>query len=314
MILKISREIKTALLVLASIALFVWGYGFLKGNNIFDKSIRYYVEYDNVEGVTTSSNVTINGLVVGKVSKIQIQKETGKLLVELFMTNPIQISKNSTAYIYSSGFIGGKDIAIELDFKDTNYAESGDYLNSGVKLGMIDGLGDQLDPIQKKLQEVLDNANTMLVSINSILDEKTQADLKATMNDLSSTMASVNGLLATNKPKLDKTMNNLTVMSENFVQLSDSLANLEINKTFAKLDAATNNIDKLLAGVERGEGSIGKLMKDEQLYKNLENASKELEQLLHDVKENPKRYIHFSVFGKKGTPYVEPVEASTISN
>lgn len=314
MILKISREIKTALLVLASIALFVWGYGFLKGNNIFDKSIRYYVEYDNVEGVTTSSNVTINGLVVGKVSKIQIQKETGKLLVELFMTNPIQISKNSTAYIYSSDFIGGKDIAIELDFKDTNYAESGDYLNSGVKLGMIDGLGDQLDPIQKKLQEVLDNANTMLVSINSILDEKTQADLKATMNDLSSTMASVNGLLATNKPKLDKTMNNLTVMSQNFVQLSDSLANLEINKTFAILDAATNNIDKLLAGIERGEGSIGKLMKDEQLYKNLENASKELEQLLHDVKENPKRYIHFSVFGKKGTPYVEPVEASTISN
>lgn len=314
MILKISREIKTALLVLASIALFVWGYGFLKGNNIFDKSIRYYVEYDNVEGVTTSSNVTINGLVVGKVSKIEIQKGTGKLLVELFMTNPIQISKNSTAYIYSSGFIGGKDIAIELDFKDTNYAESGDYLKSGVKLGMLDGLGDQLDPIQKKLQEVLDNANAMLVSINSILDEKTQADLKATMGDLSSTMASVNGLLATNKPKLDKTMNNLTHMSENFVQLSDSLANLEINKTFAKLDAATNSIDKLLEGVERGEGSIGKLMKDEQLYNNLENASKELEQLLHDVKENPKRYIHFSVFGKKGTPYVEPVETNAVSN
>ena len=314
MILKISREIKTALLVLASIALFVWGYGFLKGNNIFDKSIRYYVEYDNVEGVTTSSNVTINGLVVGKVSKIEIQKGTGKLLVELFMTNHIQISKNSTAYIYSSGFIGGKDIAIELDFKDTNYAESGDYLKSGVKLGMLDGLGDQLAPIQKKLQEVLDNANAMLVSINSILDEKTQADLKATMGDLSSTMASVNGLLATNKPKLDKTMNNLTHMSENFVQLSDSLANLEINKTFAKLDAATNSIDKLLAGVERGEGSIGKLMKDEQLYNNLENASKELEQLLHDVKENPKRYIHFSVFGKKGTPYVEPVETNAVSN
>lgn len=314
MILKISREIKTALLVLASIALFVWGYGFLKGNNIFDKSIRYYVEYDNVEGVTTSSNVTINGLVVGKVSKIEIQKGTGKLLVELFMTNPIQISKNSTAYIYSSGFIGGKDIAIELDFKDTNYAESGDYLKSGVKLGMLDGLGDQLDPIQKKLQEVLDNANAMLVSINSILDEKTQADLKATMGDLSSTMASVNGLLATNKPKLDKTMNNLTHMSENFVQLSDSLANLEINKTFAKLDAATNSIDKLLEGVERGEGSIGKLMKDEQLYNNLENASKELEQLLHDVKKNPKRYIHFSVFGKKGTPYVEPVETNAVSN
>lgn len=306
--MKISREIKTALLVLASIGLFVWGYGFLKGNNVFDKSIKYYVEYDNVEGLTTSSNVTINGLVVGKVSKIEINKNTGKLLVELFMTNPIQISKTSTAFIYSSGFIGGKDIAIEPDFKDTDYAASGDYLSAGVKLGMLDSIGDQLDPLQQKLQEVLDNANEMLTAINAVLDENTQMELKATMSNLGSTMSQVNGLLVSNKPKLDKTMDNLTVMSANFAQLSDSLSQLEINKTFAKLDAASSNLDKLLHGIENGDGSIGKLMKDEQLYENLEQASKELEQLLRDVKENPKRYIHFSVFGKKGTPYVDTKE------
>ncbi len=311
--MKISREIKTAVLVLAAIALFVWGYGFLKGENIFDKSVKYYVEYENVEGLTTSSNVTINGLVVGKVSRIDLQSNSGKLIVEILMTKPIDISKSSVAYIYSPGFIGGRDIAIEPDFASTDYADSGAYLKSGVRLGMTDKLEDQLDPIQKKLTEVLENANKMIVSVNAILDEQTQQELKGAVSELKGTLANVNGLMVSSKPKLEGTLTNLNHTSANFSKLSDSLTALDINATFAKLDAASANIEELLSGVERGEGSIGKLMKDEKLYTNLENASKELEQLLRDLKENPKRYIHFSVFGKKATPYQTEVEEVTVN-
>lgn len=308
--MKISREIKTAILVIAAIALFIWGYSFLKGKNLFDNSTKYYIEYDNVEGLTTSSNVTINGLVVGKVSKIDLQKDTGKLRVEIVMNQPIDIARSSVAYIYSPGFIGGRDIAIEPDFSSTDYLESGAYLKGGVHAGLTDKIGTQLDPLQKKLDEVLANANQMLLSLNQILDEDTQIGIKAAVSDLNGTLANVNGLLATNRPKLNQTMDNLNYMSGNFSKLSDSLAALDIKATFAKLDAASGRLESLLNGIEEGEGSIGMLLKDDRLYDNLANASKEMEELLRDLKEHPKRYVHFSLFGKKAKPYEAP-EAET---
>lgn len=304
-ILKMSREIKTAILVIVSIALFIWGYSFLKGKNLFDNSTKYYIEYEDVEGLTTSSNVTINGLVVGKVSKIELQ-DTGKVRVEILMNHSIDIARSSVAYIYSPGFIGGRDIAIELDFSNTDYLKSGAYLEGGVRVGLTDKIGTQLDPLQKKLDEVLANANQMLLSLNRILDEETQIGIKAAISDLNGTLANVNGLLATNKPKLDQTMDNLSYMSGNFSKLSDSLVALDIKATFTKLDAASVKLESLLNGIEEGEGSIGMLLKDDRLYDNLANASKEMEELLRDLKEHPKRYVHFSLFGKKAQPYEAP--------
>lgn len=311
--MKISREIKTAILVLSAIVLFIWGYSFLKGKSLFDNSKKFYVVYENVEGLTTSSNVTINGLIVGKVSKIDIEKNTGKLVVELQMTHPFEVSKTSVAYIYSPGFIGGRDIAIEPNFTDENIAQSGDFLNTEVKKGITDKLSEQLDPIQKKLDEVLANANTMILSINSVLDVQAQSDLKNTLAQLNAAMTQVNGILATNKPKIDGALTNIDQASANFSKLSSSLNSLDINGTFAKLESASSNIDAIMAGIEKGEGSVGKLLKDDQLYTNLTQASKELEQLMQDLKLNPKRYVHFSLFGKKATPYQVSSEIDTAS-
>ncbi|MVX36754.1 MULTISPECIES: MlaD family protein [Myroides] len=301
--MKISREIKTAILVLGAIALFIWGYSFLKGKNVFDNSTKYYVEYENVEGITTSSNVTINGLVVGKVSKISIDQNSGKLVVELLMTNPIQISKSSTAAIYSPSLIGGKAIAINPKFGDTDYAQKNDYLKGEVVPEMTDKLLGEIEPLKAKVELVLENANQMLVAVNSIMDEQMQANLKQSVVELQGTLAGANRMLATAGPQLDGTMKNMNKMSSNFADLSTELNSLDIQSTFSKLDNATGNIDKLLADIQSGKGSVGMLLKDEQLYKNLEGASKELEQLMRDLKENPKRYVHFSLFGKKATPY-----------
>jgi len=315
--LKISREIKTAILVLSAIMLFIWGYSFLKGRSLFDNSMKYYVLYDNVEGLTTSSHVTLNGLVVGKVSKITIQENTGKLIVEISMTNPFDVSKSTVAYIYSPGLIGGKQIGLEPNFADKELAESGDYLNGQIRMAFTDQLGEQLDPLQKKLELVLENANKMLAAVNSILDEKAQQDIKNTLANLDNTLANVNsitknvdGLVVNNTAKLNTTMGNLSNASGNFSKLSDSLTALDITGTFAKLESASNNIDQIIGGIEKGEGSVGKLLKDEELYRNLNQASKELEELLSDLKLNPKRYVHFSLFGKKAPVYT-PKEVET---
>ncbi|MHC5202261.1 MlaD family protein [Myroides sp. LJL119] len=301
--MKISREIKTAILVLGAIALFIWGYSFLKGKNLFDNSHKYYVEYQNVEGLTTASVVTINGLTVGKVAKINIDQTTGKLVVEIIMNNPIQISKQSIATIYSPSLIGGKAISIDPKFGTTDYADNGDFLKGDVQPEMTEQLVGQIEPLKQKVEVMLENTNKMLSSINSILDEQMQTDLKQAVNNLNGTLAASRKLMSSTQPKLDTAMDNLNVISGEFASFSEKMNKLDIQSTFDHIDSATGNMDKLLANIQSGQGSIGMLLNDQQLYSNLANASKELELLLRDLKENPKRYMHFSVFGKKAIPY-----------
>lgn len=306
--MKISREVKTAILVLGAIALFIWGYSFLKGRNIFDNSTKYYVEYDNVEGLATSANVTINGLTVGKVSRIDINNQTGKLTVELLMTKPMPIGKESIATIYSPGLLGGKGIMIDPKFGSTEYAESGQTLKGSIQLDITEKLISEIEPLKVEIEKIMSNANTMLVAFNSVLDEKTQADLRNSIAELNGTLAGANRLIAGVEPQMKGTMKNLNTMSQNFVEVSQDLKELDINGMFNNLEKASSNIDKILADIENGNGSVGKLLKDEELYKNLTGASKELELLMRDLKENPKRYVHFSLFGKKAEPYKEEIK------
>ena len=125
--MKLTREIKTAVLVIVSILLFIWGYNFLKGKDLFDSSTRVYVVYDNVAGLVNSAPVTLNGLTIGKVNSINIQPD-GKLLVEMQITTDFPIAKSSIAEIYDSGLVGGRQIAIKPNFQDKNFIKSGDYL------------------------------------------------------------------------------------------------------------------------------------------------------------------------------------------
>lgn len=313
--MKISRELKTAILVLSSLALLIWGYNFLKGSDLFGSSKKFYVNYDNVEGLAPGAGVTISGLVVGKVNSI-ILNEKGKLLVEILMTNPIEVPKSSKALIYAPGFIGGKQISIEPNYADTNMAVSGDFLASGTQLGMLDSLGEKADPIAKKLDSVLLNVNTLVKSINNTLDPVAQKNLQNALAELNKTMINANGIttkfdriVTNNEGRIDGIMTNFNATSKNLNTLSNDLAQSDIKAIIGKFDNAASNLDKLLADIDKGNGNVGKLMKDEALYNNLNKASKELNQLLEDVKLNPKRYINISVFGKNPGQYVEPTSS-----
>ncbi|MBA5791313.1 MCE family protein [Flavobacterium sp. xlx-221] len=312
-----SREVKTAVLVLLSIGMLIWGYTFLNGKNLFSSSRTFYVEYDNVEGLSTASSVTINGMVVGKVHHISL-KGQGKLLVELMMTNDVDVPKSSRAVIYSPGFIGGKQIALEINYKDPTLAKSGDYLNGGVVMGMIDGLGDKVDPIAKKLDSVLYNVNVLVGTINKTLDPVAQKNLQNALAELNATMKNANAItgkfdriVTTNESKINNIVSDFNNTSKNLSSFSNDLDKIQLQKLqeiLNKFDSAASNLDQMMKDVNSGKGNIGKLLKEEQMYNNLESATKELNQLLEDVKLNPRRYINISVFGKKAQPYQETVK------
>lgn len=314
--MKLTKEIKTAVLVIVSIFLFIWGYNFLKGKDLFESSTRVYVVYDNVAGLVNSAPVTLNGLAIGKVNAITIQPD-GKLLVEMQINTDFPISNSSIAEIYDSGLVGGRQIAIKPNFQDKNYIKTGDYLKASSKLGITDALAQQLEPLQFKVQKLLDNADVLFANVNDILDEKTKQNLKNSISELNKTLSefsevskNLNGLVAENKSKLNSTLTNLDKTTANFSKISDSIASANLGQTVKNLEKTLANVDKIMSDIDSGKGTMGKLMKDDAMYTNFTNTSKELELLLQDVRLHPTRYVNVSLFGKKNKPYVAPVNDS----
>ena len=309
--MKITREVKTAILVISGILLFVYLFNFLKGNDLFDSSRTYYTVYNNVEGLTPSTPVTINGLNVGKVLEIGFTDDgTGKLLVKLAVENEFEFSKNSEAQLYEAGLIGGKAIAIIPAFDNAENAVKGTYLKGSVKAGLTELVNKRLTPLQEKLETTIVSADSLLTNLNSVFDTKTKAHLKNSIAQLNSTISSfkttstsLNELVTSNQEKLNSTLNNVEKISGNLTNITDSIAEADLAKTIKDLQLTITNFNKVLTSIENGEGSMGKLMKEEGLYNNLEGATKELEELLKDIKLHPKRY--FRILSKKEIPYNE---------
>ena len=319
-ILKVTREVKTAVIVIGAILLFIWGYSFLKGRDLFNSYRTFYVIYDNVEGLSPSAPITLNGLVIGQVTGITFTDQVGRLKVAMQVDTDFHISKTSSATIYEPGLLGGKQIAIIPDLKNPTEAEDGDQLQAGVKPGMLAVVGDQLAPLQSKIEATVVSADSLLNNINNVFDARTQQNLRLAINDLSATMRefsqisrSLNGIVAGNKRNIDGTLANLNRTAENFAAISDSINQADLGQTVRKLEQSLANVDKILNDVESGKGSIGKLLKDEGMYNNLNDASRELKELIRDVKLNPKRYVSISVFGKKQTPYEPTPEETTVT-
>ncbi len=313
--MKITREIKTAILVICSILLFIWGYSFLKGQNLFNNHKKLFVEYDNVENLVTSAPVTISGKIIGKVNAITLNNN-GKLLVELQINEEdFPIQKSSLAEIYEPGIIGGKQIAIIPNYKDPVLAVSGDKLQPHIKMGMIGEFGTKFEPTQAKLNKLLTSADVLMTNVNTVLDEQTKQNLKNTLIELNKTLAEfgktaqkANGLIDANEKNIGVTMANFNKTSANFVKLSDSLSRLKLGQTLKGLENTLASVDKIMVGLQSGKGTMGKLFKDETLYNNFNKTSKQLELLLQDVRLYPTRYVNVSLFGKKNKPYIAPTD------
>lgn len=326
--MKITREIKTAILVIASILLFIWGYSFLQGRDLLSSYRMFYVQYDNVEGLSTSAPVTINGLTVGRITTIALIPATGKLQVELQIKNDFPISKSSTIDIYEPGLIGGKQIQIVPNLQDNDMAPSGHMFQGRTIPGLSSLVGEKLTPLQEKIEKVAVSADVLLNNLNMVLDDKSKANLRESiaklnslMDEFGKTSASVNAIIDKNQSNIDGSLANLNKTTANFSKFSDTLAKAKIGQALRNfensmkgVDKIVTNFDKISTDLKSGKGTIGKLLNDDQLYKNLNETSTELELLLQDVRLNPTRYINVSLFGKKNKPYIAPKPKDSISN
>jgi phospholipid/cholesterol/gamma-HCH transport system substrate-binding protein len=307
--LKISKEIKTGLVVLVSIALFIWGFSYIQGENLFEKSRVFYAEYDNVQGLQTSGGVTINGLKVGKIDNISFHpKKIGRLVVKFSLENEFQFSKTSIAQIYSPDFISGKSIKILPSF-DGVIAVSGDTLVANVEIDILGSIGNQLVPLEAKISSFVANADSLLKSFNEVFDQEGKTNLKQALAKLNTTLSTFNNAgksisyMMADGGKIDSILQGAQIASNNLADLTDSLNNANLAGTIKKLESTLNSFNNILKDVDSGKGSIGKLIKDDGLYNNFEGATKEMEALLREMKLNPKRFVHFSLFGKKPKPY-----------
>ena len=321
--MKTSKEIKTAVLVLSGILLFIFIFNYLKGENLLSSSRKITAIYSNVEGLAISSAVTINGHKVGKVQDIRFTDDkSGMLEVSMLIDSDFNFSKNSIAELYESGLIGGKAISIVPAFDGSANTVSGDVLKSKIKPGLTELVNQRLTPLQEKIESVMVSADLLLNNVNSIFDEKTKSDIKVSISQLEQTISSfektsnsLQNLLETNKNAINNSIGNISDISDDLSIVTDKLSKSDFEQTINELKFSLNNFNSLLSGLDSGEGSLGKLFNDEGLYNNLEASLGQLESLLEDMKLNPKRYVHFSLFGKKNKQYIErDINKNTDSN
>ncbi len=311
--MKVSREVKTGVIAVLIIILFIWGYSFLKDKSLTSKSRYFYAEYETVEGLAINSPVTINGLKVGKISNITFHNlRKGILVAEMEIDDDVQFSKNSIAQIYSPDFISGKSLRVKIVYDGDEIAKSGDTLNGEISSGIFGMINEQIGPLQTMVEHFIQHSDSVMQNVNRLLNPENQKNINESLESLNATLVKFKGLsykadhlLSANNEKIDSIMSNANVSMLKISHLTDSLEKANLSATVLKLQNTLDGFNRLLDSVENGQGTIGLLMKDEALYNNLEGASKELEALLKDMKEHPKRFVHFSLFGKKEKPYEE---------
>jgi phospholipid/cholesterol/gamma-HCH transport system substrate-binding protein len=313
--MKFSKEIKVGMLTVAAVALFIFGYQFLKGRNLLKNDRTFYAVYENVEGLAKSAPVTINGLQVGNIDDIDFLDSTGRLLVTFHVDESFTFSAQSTASVYSTSLIGGKALAILPDFKSASkrLAKSGDTLKSAVDDGIQGKVMEEFLPLKTKIENMVVSADSVMTDLHKVLNPKNRRSIESglteinqTLKELQSLTANANGLITTNRASLDRTIANLDTTSANFATMSDELANVQIASVVKELEQSIAKFNGVLDDASSGKGSLGKLMTDDKLYNNLERTTRQAEMLLQDIKLNPKRYVHFSVFGKRPGEYDKP--------
>ena len=304
--MKISKEIKAVLIIISGIFLFLLGYNFLNSTSLFKKENNLFALYDNVEGLQVGTKVTVNGLSVGKVSKIDFLPNTTQILVSFSIRNDVVFSKNSVAELYEAGLIGGKSIAIHPVYDNFKKFKSGDTLKSSIKPGLTDVVNQQIAPLQQKLEKVLTNADSLFSGFNIVLNSEGKNNISKTLEKLSSALKNTDDLVSrfnsitkNQSENIAKTILNLKTVSENLSQISDSLSKSSLKQTINNFEKLSSNFNQVLTEIKNGKGTISKLIYEDSLYHNLKNSSKAIDILVKDLKSNPKKYVHFSLFGKK---------------
>ncbi len=310
--MKISNETKVGILAAITIAILIIGYNFLKGNDIFVSENEFYAKYDKVDGLAVSKPVLVNGYQIGRVSALTLLAN-GQVLAQFKIKPQYEVPRNTIARLESTDLLGSKAVVFDLG-NSLQYAIDGDTLNANVQANLL----EQVEPVQKKAQQIVSKMDSVLTSVNMILNPDFQkninrsfASIANTLQTLESTSKTVDGAVGIQAKRIDVILANAESISNNlknnnqkinemvgnFNSFSSQMAATNIKATIDNANKAVTELQAAVNKVNQGTGSIALLLNDDKLYNNLSKSAKDLDELMLDVKANPKRYVSFSVFG-----------------
>lgn len=319
--MKLSKEVKTGIVVVVAIALGIYGFNYLRGTDLFKKSFILYAVYNRSEGVIEANPLLINGYKVGQVKSLQLLREKGgyKVLMTFMLTEKINIPKNSHAKIVSSDLLGSK--AIEINFSDAaEMVSNGDTLLPDVEDDLKTAVDKRIAPLQKKAENLISSIDSVMQVVQQVMNANVRASLitsfeniKTTIQSLQHTAFNLDTLTTTQQSKIiiildklqsitgniEKNNDKISNVLTNFSNISDSLAKANIKQTIEQTNLALAQANDIFAQVNAGKGTIGKMLKNDSIYNNLNKASEDLDKLVKDLRINPERYVHISVFGRK---------------
>jgi phospholipid/cholesterol/gamma-HCH transport system substrate-binding protein len=303
---KISKEIKVALLGIVAIVILYFGYDFLKGSTIFSKSNTYHVVYENVDGLTVSNPVFLNGIQVGHVKDLKLLTDRANMVrVDIEVRKDLQLGDSTIASLGNSDILGSKAITLLLR-NNTKQYDGGEELIAYKEISIADMLSSKSVP-------VIDKVDTTLARVNRLLDSEAKGNLQQILANSNETTRLINAILANNQRNINQITSNLSQLTSalkqtqrnidrlaiNMTEITDTLKRVEVNKLVRDANTAVNELETTIAKLNSNEGSLGRLMNDEQLYRNMNNSTEALNLLLRDIQAYPKRYVQFSLIGRR---------------
>lgn len=310
----ISKELKVSVLIIVSTIVLVMGYNFLKGSRFAAVDPSYYAIFDNTEGLYKSSKIYISGVQVGFVKEIEFENtdHLSRIKVTMQLNGPYKIPKGSRAIMYTTDLFGNKALKLEMS-NQKELCKRGDSLIGSIDMGMLNSLTEKMTPIASGADKALNN-------VNSLFDRQQQINVYNSINHLNQVLISlrrtidnVDALVVANNKAITHTMDHVASITGNIEKKNDEIASMisnlnsfshqmkeaDVAKTVNKLNKSIDELNQLLTSINDGNGSLSKLIKDPTLHNKLVETVNSANSLVVDLKENPKRYVHFSVFGKK---------------
>jgi len=314
---KIPREVRIGFIFLVALGLFIWGLNFLKGKDIFSKDRIFFSVYKDVNGLEKSNPVYINGLRVGQVRSIYFDPSmSGEIIVEVVVSTDFPIPRNSISRIFSEDLMGSRAISIVVGDSE-ELISPGDTLSSSIETSLKEEVNRQIAPLKRKTENLILSIDSMVVAVQGVFNKDIRSELLAsiqsirrTFHNLESTSSNIDTLVLEQSSRLGSILYNLDMITRNLkdneeninnifaniTTITDSLENADIPGTFQNLNRVVNDISLITDKINKGEGTLGMLVNNDQLYIELEKTAYELNQLLEDLRTNPKRYVRFSVF------------------
>lgn len=329
--MKVSNEFKTGLVVILTILLLIFGVNYLKGNSFFGGDDIYFAHFPSSGSLSPSSSVTLNGVEIGKVLSVKLVNPNEyvdprkRILVKFSVQNPeLKLAVGSEIEIIPGVLSTG--IQIQQNFvADKGYFDLGDTMQGTVSQDLADQLETKLLPLKHKMENLMVSVDNIVGSINNFWDTSAAFTMDQSLNEARIAISrfgrvayNLDNLIDTEKSKISSIFSKIESIAESFketdlqikkvvgnvAEISDTILSLELKQAFAEAKTTMVNINSLLEASSRGEGTLGKLLNDEQLYNELNETNQKMQDLVEDIKLHPERYIHFSVFGakSKGVP------------